>query len=356
MLPIRKQPASTSPPPPQFEFNGTLYTKEDLLQMQSRIEVISPSCQTPTEHQVSFDENTDEPVPNFTSHSPKLLGYWAYLPESASAQHNPMPAWPDVRRAVQPGWCQSERVKLLNYLRAGYLYCAYCGYSSCRFNCRHTYSFLGTAELTDGEWVWPDGLIHYIDRHGVALPEEFMQSLRARQWTIPPLDEVLELIPKVKLNYCGEDEYADLLEDFIEDRIPDTEVSHTLWLKWADTLPRLEEVSTDPDPDVMQRSRLVILFANADGISAQIKTFRSSVIEKLCQRYGMPARHWDDEHCIDSISNSDLEQVVAEVMEGLRLYGLVQQASVICGEPSERDWQVDADRRVWPASSTGPGI
>lgn len=355
MPPIRKQPSSSKASVPLIELNGILYTTEDLVRMQSSIEVISPDNNRAAEPVLqepsnSFESKSDQPVQNRTGHTLKLLGYWADLPEwrLAFAGDNSEPAWPDVRRAVQPGWCQNEREKLLTYLQAGYIFCTYCGYSSCRFKCCHTYSLLGTAELTDGEWVWPDGLVHYIDRHSVALPEEFLQSIRARQWTLPPLEEVLELVPKMKLNYCGEDEYGKLFEDYVEERIPETEVSPYLWLQWAEALPRLEEVQTDPDPDVMQRARLVIQIAKVHGISKQVNSFRSQVIDEVRQRYGIPAGHWDNDNCIDLIHIGDLEQVIAEVMGGLQLYKLEHHAKVICGEPSMTDWQVDTDRMIWP--------
>jgi hypothetical protein len=33
---------------------------------------------------------------------------------------------------------------------------------------------VGSSELTDGYWVWPEGLIHYVEVHGVSLPEDFL--------------------------------------------------------------------------------------------------------------------------------------------------------------------------------------
>ncbi len=31
--------------------------------------------------------------------------------------------------------------------------------------------------LSDGVWLWPDDLIHYVEEHSVALPQEFLDRL-----------------------------------------------------------------------------------------------------------------------------------------------------------------------------------
>ena len=95
------------------------------------------------------------------------------------------------------------------------------------------------------------------------------------------------------------------------------------------------------------RARIVIQFANAHGITTQISPFRADVIDKSRKRYGVQANHWAAENCIDSILCADLEHVIIEVMDGLRVNKLVSHAKVICGEPSTKDWQVDTDRIIW---------
>ena len=98
--------------------------------------------------------------------SMRLIGYWMNdlrqehlcLPQEVVS---PLPA--DVRR------------KLVTYLRGGRPFRFYRGYSWCRFFCGCDSSFMGTTELTDGEWAWPEGLPHYVEEHGITLPEEFVQ-------------------------------------------------------------------------------------------------------------------------------------------------------------------------------------
>ncbi|MGW2641549.1 hypothetical protein [Streptomyces sp. NPDC001348] len=39
--------------------------------------------------------------------------------------------------------------------------------------------------LTDGTWIWPIDLIHYVRRHHVALPQELLDHIRANNYTVP---------------------------------------------------------------------------------------------------------------------------------------------------------------------------
>src|SRR5713101_707910 len=125
------------------------------------------------------------------SYALKLIGYWApaHWPWARSSLDQ-QAAWPDVRRAVRPEWRVADRERLVAYLRAGHGCRTYLGFSACRFECRDKYRVLGNCDLTDGEWVWPVGLSHYVDRHAVMLPDEFIASASARGWKVPPKDQV----------------------------------------------------------------------------------------------------------------------------------------------------------------------
>jgi hypothetical protein len=48
---------------------------------------------------------------------------------------------------------------------------------------------MGDCDLCDGEWVWPEGLARYVERHAVRLPEDFVESMRSRSWTVPDVPE-----------------------------------------------------------------------------------------------------------------------------------------------------------------------
>jgi hypothetical protein len=38
-------------------------------------------------------------------------------------------------------------------------------------------------------WLWRDDLAHYVIRHNVALPDDFIARMRANGWSIPILGE-----------------------------------------------------------------------------------------------------------------------------------------------------------------------
>jgi hypothetical protein len=52
---------------------------------------------------------------------------------------------------------------------------------------------MGSWDLSDGEWVWPQALAHYVQRHWVYLPEEFVDTMRSNDWRVPPNNERLSL-------------------------------------------------------------------------------------------------------------------------------------------------------------------
>lgn len=52
---------------------------------------------------------------------------------------------------------------------------AFMGHSRCRF-CDAP---VGALEFSDGVFLWPEGLAHYVEEHDVRLPERFVRHLRA---------------------------------------------------------------------------------------------------------------------------------------------------------------------------------
>ena len=104
----------------------------------------------------------------------KAIGFWIrdLGDESYPAPQELVGALPAERRR-----------SLTHYLESGATFEQYLGYAWCRFMCGgSTQSVsdsmdtrLGSRELTDGTWVWPEGLAHYVREHGIVLPEEFME-------------------------------------------------------------------------------------------------------------------------------------------------------------------------------------
>lgn len=104
-------------------------------------------------------------------HPLSIIGYWAE-PQAPADQSC---GWPDPRDLVGT-WDPHDRRVTVEHLTGGRLFRVFGGRSSCRM-CD---SSLGTGELTDGTWAWPEGLEHYVEAHDVVLPETFVTSCRAR--------------------------------------------------------------------------------------------------------------------------------------------------------------------------------
>jgi hypothetical protein len=112
----------------------------------------------------------------------KGVGYWRPLPKFRSTRGN---QFPDPTFLVDPGWCEAEREQITSYLRMGHRYQQWRGMSYCRFECGAPVWDMGTRCLSDGEWVWPEGLAHYVECHFVRLPDEFIDSMRRKGWQMP---------------------------------------------------------------------------------------------------------------------------------------------------------------------------
>lgn len=69
----------------------------------------------------------------------------------------------------------ATKERVIAYLDQGSVFEVYRGSSWCRFGCNH--QPMGSSELTDGKWVWPEGLSHYVRDHDVMLPDRFVSHV-----------------------------------------------------------------------------------------------------------------------------------------------------------------------------------
>jgi len=111
----------------------------------------------------------------------RMVGYWRGVPPIE------LLGLPDPAALVAPAWEADRREQIVAYLRAGVAVAHYAGYSSCRFaDCRHPErARLGSKDLSDGAWIWPEGLWHYVRDHAVRLPDELVAGAAARDFTPP---------------------------------------------------------------------------------------------------------------------------------------------------------------------------
>lgn len=95
------------------------------------------------------------------------VGYFISGPEDADL--------PAPQELVRPGEPLGD---VADYLDRGLKHRGYRGYSWCRFRCGVPDQQMGSCDLTDGVWVWPQGLSHYLRVHAVTLPPAFVEHAR----------------------------------------------------------------------------------------------------------------------------------------------------------------------------------
>lgn len=105
------------------------------------------------------------------------VGYW----QSDDSDER----FPGPRTLVSKTYSLSVRKAICRYLDSGARFMDSLGYSFCRFQCGVPDSELGSSDLSDGYWVWPQGLSHYVREHHIVLPEEFTQFMANAGWRCP---------------------------------------------------------------------------------------------------------------------------------------------------------------------------
>ncbi|HZJ67892.1 MAG TPA: hypothetical protein VFD36_30520 [Kofleriaceae bacterium] len=131
-----------------------------------------------------------------------MFGYWRESPPGQFL------GYPDPGALVDPAWEPARRERIVEYLRAGKALAAYPGYASCRFaDCTHAQrDHIGSQDLTDGHWIWPEGLWHYVQDHAVRLPDEFVATAVAGDFAIAADlgDRVVAMDPAFWLRWSAE--------------------------------------------------------------------------------------------------------------------------------------------------------
>jgi hypothetical protein len=108
----------------------------------------------------------------------KVIGYWQSFHE---------PHYPDPGSFVDDTWNVEEKAKVIAYLKAAHeMPYAFGGNSWCRFRCGIV--SLGNTEFTDGAYLWPAGLLHYVETHNVKLPREVLDHMLSNK-NIKPVND-----------------------------------------------------------------------------------------------------------------------------------------------------------------------
>jgi hypothetical protein len=138
----------------------------------------------------------------------RLIGYWSDDRKAAKRAYGPWPGkqikgrtglaldkstdeddpFIHPRRVVDPSWEKADRPRIVYYLSTAREVAHGGGVSYCRFGCGTN----GSSEQSDGVWLWPEGLAHYVDCHDVRLPGEFVLHMRDREYNPSPVEEPID--------------------------------------------------------------------------------------------------------------------------------------------------------------------
>lgn len=106
----------------------------------------------------------------------QLIGFWEESEDS--------PQWPDPKDLVTDTPL-THRERVVAYLRSGVVVAEWLGYSHCRFEGGPSDRVMGCRDLSDGYWLWPEGLWVYIDQFNVKLPNDFLEHVKANDYRVP---------------------------------------------------------------------------------------------------------------------------------------------------------------------------
>jgi hypothetical protein len=113
------------------------------------------------------------------------IGYWKSLYETE---------FPDPAKFEDIKWNSKEKAGIIEHLKKGKSIANWMGTSWCRFRCRE--KNMGNSCLTDGIFLFPEKLTHYIEEHNVRLPNEFINHVLNYKKT-----EILNDITEYEIDY-----------------------------------------------------------------------------------------------------------------------------------------------------------
>lgn len=96
----------------------------------------------------------------------QMIGFW----KDRIADAFPLPMELEAPQTLASGL-------LADFLDAGVVAERWRGMAECRYECE---GYLGSTDLSDGVWLWPEGLAHYVRYHAVALPPSFVEHVLRR--------------------------------------------------------------------------------------------------------------------------------------------------------------------------------
>ena len=66
----------------------------------------------------------------------------------------------------------------------------------------------GLSLLSDGEWIWPSDLEHYVELYDCAVPEDFHAHMQRRKWSTTRLtdDEIATINDEIAVEWASDED------------------------------------------------------------------------------------------------------------------------------------------------------
>lgn len=83
-----------------------------------------------------------------------------------------------------------NKTAVLEFLRGGIPIIGWQENRECCFGCGAAGEVMGHHELSDGEWIWTDDIVHYIECHNIDLPREFVEHIGSMDFIVSVSKEI----------------------------------------------------------------------------------------------------------------------------------------------------------------------
>ena len=111
----------------------------------------------------------------------RWFGYWGGKSQSQGE-------FPSIEDFTDGTWRPKGKRKLLAYLERAPVIITWAPSANCLV-CGCDLGN-GSKNHSDGVWVWPAGLAHYVRKHNVVLPAAFAEHIRSHKCRLPSEEEV----------------------------------------------------------------------------------------------------------------------------------------------------------------------
>jgi hypothetical protein len=200
----------------------------------------------------------------------KAVGYWI-----TGLGDEKLPA-PQELVGVMPA---DQGARLADYLAAGMTQASYLGNSWCRFGCGIDSGPMGSRDLTDGKWVWPEGLAHYVREHQVVLPDEFVAQALSRGTPV--------VAGRIERVFAWAAQHARRPDKPAETEEPEEPEDYTFWYDWC---------ASRRSPQTLQRLRQARQRAES-LMASDAAAERAKAIESALAQHGISEANCLQKNC-----------------------------------------------------------